>query len=557
MNKDAATCQAYIEAIFARHQNPLDPGVRGMALQDQLPPFKQYQQATRLALPGTFLDPAVPMTDVWTSLTTLRREHRVMNFDEFTSTLLLTYGILNMRMDLVWEERKGDHLFSHKIKHGRGTASGGGLYPAELYWVCGSRGPSQPGLYHYDPAHHALERVMSGNMTRRIQTAAFNHPAALATDQFLLLTLNLWKNTFKYKSFGYHLALHDLGVLLGSFHFMSSYFQTPIEPLLWFQDEAINHLLGLDTSVESVFAVIPLALAPSFSPERERSTHWGMETDSDAEIDRPLILRKSLHSCQDVTRFPLIEEVHRATLVNNAPRPDPIEDGIYAEIEHADTYIPLPPPPFVHLQGNIRDAFRQRQSSFGRFSRQKPLSCLDLAALLSLGAAAGRARTDLKHADEASHFTRLAVFVNNVENIPPGAYIYDNSQHGLYPIRQGDFAPFLQESYRLVNYNLAETAALITVIGNPTRMLEAYGSRGYRALNIEAGMIAQTLYLVATTLSLGCGAALGFDFLAMNKALRLAGTDLRSLLFIMVGPERQNNACFNALFPVERAATVE
>ncbi|GCF12063.1 hypothetical protein KDI_56270 [Dictyobacter arantiisoli] len=109
----------------------------------------------------------------------------------------------------------------------------------------------------------------------------------------------------------------------------------------------------------------------------------------------------------------------------------------------------------------------------------------------------------------------------------------------------------------LENYNLADVAALITVIGNPTRMLEAYGSRGYRALNIEAGMIAQTIYLVATASSLGCGAALGFNFLAMNEALELAGTDLRSLLFIMVGPERRNNACFNALFPMERAASVE
>ena len=556
MNENAAICQKYIEAIFARHQTPLDPGQTEIARQDQLPHFKQYQQATRLALPGKILDPAVPMADVWMSLTTLRHEYRAMTFDEFTSMLLLTYGILNMRMDLIWEEKKSSPLFSHRIKWGRGTASGGGLYPAELYWVCGSRGPSHPGLYHYDPAHHALERVMSGTMTRRIQTAVFNHPAALATDQFLLLTLSLWKNTFKYKSFGYHLAMHDLGVLLGSFHFMSSYFQTPIEPLLWFQDEAINHLLGLDTLTESVFAVIPLALAPSFSPEREKSTHWGMETESDAEQDRPLILRKSLQSSQHVTRFPIIEEVHKTTLVNSAPRPDPIKDGICEEIGHADTYIPLPPPPFVHLQGNISDAFRHRRSSFGRFARQKPLSRLDLAALLFLSAAGG-ARTDLKHADGVSHFTRLAVFVNNVEDISPGAYIYDSSRHGLYPIRQGDFAPFLQANYKLANYNLAEAAALIAVIGNPTRMLEAYGSRGYRALNIEAGMAAQTLYLVATTLSLGCGAALGFDFLAMNEALGLAGTDLRSLLFIMVGPERQNNASFNALFPVERVAIVE
>ncbi|QBD82857.1 SagB/ThcOx family dehydrogenase [Ktedonosporobacter rubrisoli] len=544
MNEQAAICQKYIEAIFARSQTPLDTGATEIALQDQLPRFKRYQQATRLTLPGKMLDPAVPMADVWTSLTT----YRAITFDEFTAMLLLTYGLLNMRTDLTWEEGREGLFSSQTIKYGRGTASGGGLYPAEIYWVCGARGPLHPGLYHYDPAHHALVRVMSGNMTRGIQAAVFHHPAALATDQFLLLTLRLWKNTFKYKSFGYHLATQDLGVLLGSFHFMSSYFQTNIQPLLWFQDEAVNRLLGIDTLVESVFAVLPLTLASSFSPER--STHWGMAPESDAEQDKPLLIRQRLQSSQHVTRFPIIEEVHRATLVNNAPRPDPINDGICEEIGQADPVIPLPPPPFIHLQGSIRDAFRGRRSSFGRFSRQKPLSRLDLAALLFLGATTGCARTDLKHADGNPHFTRLAVFVNNVENIQPGAYIYDSTRHGLCPIRQGNFAPFLQEHYMLSNYNLAETAVLITVLGNPKRMLEAYGGRGYRALNIEAGMIAQTIYLVAASLSLGCGAALGFDNLAMNEALGLAGTDLRSLLFIMAGPERQNNARFNALFPV-------
>jgi SagB-type dehydrogenase family enzyme len=557
MDKNAATCQAYIEAVFARFQTPLDPGPRGIAWQDQLPHFKHYQQATRLTLPDKILDPAIPMADVWTSLTTLMREHRAMNFDEFTSILLLTYGLLNMRMELIWEERRTPLLSFHNVKYGRGTASGGGLYPAELYWVCGPGGPAHPGLYHYDPAHHALERVMSGNVTRSIQTAVFNHPAALATDQFLLLTVSLRKHTFKYKSFGYHVATQDLGALLGSFHFMSSYFQTTLQPLLWFQDEALNHLLGIDTLEESVFAVIPFTLVSSFLPERERFTYRSMATESDAEQDKPLILRKCSQSSQHVTRYPIIEEVHRVTLVNDAPRPNPIKDGICEEIGHADACILLPSPPFVHLQGNIGDAFRYRRSSFGRFSRREPLSRPDLAALLCLGAAAGRARTDLKHADGSSHFTRLAVFVNNVENVPPGAYIYDSSRHGLCPIRQGDFAPFLQENYQLENYNLAETAALITVIGNPTRMLEAYGSRGYRALNIEAGMTAQTIYLVATTLSLGCGAALGFDNLAMNEALGLAGTDLRSLLFIMVGHECQNHAGFNALFSVERDAIVE
>lgn len=549
MDTNAALCQHYFEAIFARFQTPLDSGPKGIIPSDQLPSFKAYQQATRLVLPGNILDLAVPLGNVWATSPLTMREHRAMTFEDVTSMLLLTYGILNMRMELIWGKGKEDPLSSPQVKYGRGTASGGGIYPAELYWVGGPCGPVQPGVYHYDPAHHALERLMSGDRTRHIQAALFNHPAALTTDQFLLITLNLRKNTFKYKSFGYHLATQDLGVLLGSFSFMSAYFQTTFQPFLWFQDEALNQILGIDTLAESVFAVLPLALVPSFA--REKSLGGSMATKRDEEQEKLPVVRKCIQSPQKpVTRYPIIEEVHQATLIKNALRPAPIVDAIGKEIEHTPTFLPLPPLPSVHLQGNISDIFRRRRSSFGRFSRQKPLSRLDLAALLSWGAAAGYVKTDLKQADGSPNFTRLAVFVNNVENIPPGAYIYDRQRHGLYVIHQGAVASFLQKHYVLENYNLAENAVLMTVIGNPTRLLEAYGGRGLRALNIEAGMVAQTIYLTATALSLGCGAVLGFDNLAINEALGLLGTDLRSLLFIMAGSERQNNACFNSSFPI-------
>jgi nitroreductase len=76
-------------------------------------------------------------------------------------------------------------------------------------------------------------------------------------------------------------------------------------------------------------------------------------------------------------------------------------------------------------------------------------------------------------------------------------------------------------------------------------MLDIFGNRGYRALNVEVGLVAQSIYLTATALSIGCGAALGFDQSALTKALGLDGSDLRAQLALIVGHERPNRAGFD------------
>ncbi len=100
---------------------------------------------------------------------------------------------------------------------GRGTASGGGLYPVEIYWAAGPNGPLPAGLYHYASQHHAMERLLAGDPTAQVR-AALGPDAAGDTDQFLLLSVKLWKNAFKYNSFSYHVVTTDIGTLVGTWN---------------------------------------------------------------------------------------------------------------------------------------------------------------------------------------------------------------------------------------------------------------------------------------------------------------------------------------------------
>lgn len=550
-NQDISICRDYGEAVFARAREPLEAFPFSPDWKDRPSRFKIYQHVTRLPLPIQNLASTLSMAEILTRLTAQNSDIRLLEFEDVSALLLFVYGILKRRLTITWNTYRD--ITSTAI-YGRGTASGGGLYPAEIYWAQGGQSSMLPGIYHYDPAHHALERLRCGNMTRRIQAATFHHPAALASEQFLILSLNFWKNAFKYADLCYHLITLDLGALLGSLRLVSLGLQADIQALLWFHDEELNHLLGLDIYEESVFAVIPLQfkmpVANPLGGVNSQSREYQHAGEMVSALQKPLTTHRSFQKSKVVRRFSRIEEIHRATLVTKkfVPLPgrcldmDTVTDGT------EDEFVDLPSLDIHCLHNNIGEVMQQRHSSFGSFSSYRPLSRCELGIVLFFAAASRGYQTDIKAALGTSSFTRLMVFINNVEHIEPGIYTYDWRRHGLWMLRKGDFRLFLQQCYLVQNHNLAETAVVIGIVGDLAWMLEAYGNRGYRMLNIEAGLVAQSASIAASTLALGCCTVLGFDNLAMNEVLGLTETNLRSLLFLLVGPERLQTASFNARF---------
>lgn len=549
LNQETHICRDYVEAIFDRADKPMGPVDFAPNWKDQPSRFKIYDHVNRFPLSTQFPTRLASMADIFARIAHPHYKAQSLTLEDLSTILQFSLGLLNRRLGINWNHGERSRARYHESgnSYGRGTTSGGAMYPTEVYWACGQSGPYLPGLYHYAPGHHALERLFVGDMTRSIREAVFDHPFAASTDQFLLISLDFWKNAFKYSNFCYHVVTEDLGALLCSFRFLAAGFGTDLSPIFWYQDEPLNRLLGLETLEESVFAVIPLPMVHEASCMLE--CEYALEDCIHVlpELDEPLFKKSSFQRSKEIVRFPLIETTHLATLIEVEPRPtllDAFNAGV-GEIRADGERVDLPPPALDLLQCDLLQAFQMRQSSFGRFSKHVPLSREELATMLAFGTTVCNYGADVKRADGTPHFTRLVVFVNNVEGIERGAFAYDSEQHCLWKTQKGDFSHFLQWNYLLKNYNLLETGALIAIVGSPDRMLEVYGNRGYRIFNAEVGMVAQSIYMAASSLSVGCGAALGFNNRALNTVLGYDGTDQRTILFLLIGHERQGNADFD------------
>ena len=99
-------------------------------------------------------------------------------------------------------------------------------------------------------------------------------------------------------------------------------------------------------------------------------------------------------------------------------------------------------------------------------------------------------------ADVPSRLVDLYVSVHAVEGIERGAYAYDRDAHALDLVRRGDFrreAVFLCLEQPLGGMS----SATVFFLADLGAVLEAFGNRGYRAANLEAGLIGGRLYLAA------------------------------------------------------------
>lgn len=518
-----STAQEYVEAIFRRARIPLEPADYHPDWADQPLRHKAYSDAGRLPLPP---GPSEPQA-----------QDARLGLESLAGMLRHSYGLISRRLQVNGNQDNADRTWLRTATWGRGTASGGGLYPAEIYWAAGPSGPVQPGLYHYSTPHHAMDRLLAGDVTGQVRAALGDGADAADTDQFLLVSLKFWKNSFKYNSFCYHVVTMDLGALLATWQAWAGVAGVTLRSALWFDEPALDRLLGVDYRDESVFAVVPLPWIPG--PARP-----GPVARQAADGSSPRVTKREFERSRTTLRFEMVEKVHESTIVAEAAHPELRLAEAHPAPSRPETIL-LPPPRAPGM--TLGDALRHRHSSFGCFSAQPPLSLEKLGRLLAAGQAGQILNTDAREAGRGPSLGRLAVFANHVEGLPRGAYDYDAVAHALSPIAGEPPSPFLQWQYFLNNYNLEQAAAVITVVVRPAAVVSAIGDRGYRLVNAEVGAVAEAVYLAAAAAGASCGAALGFDNVSLAERLGLDGTDEWPALLLLVGNDRADRAGFEDL----------
>ena len=103
----------------------------------------------------------------------------------------------------------------------------------------------------------------------------------------------------------------------------------------------------------------------------------------------------------------------------------------------------------------------------------------------------------------------LRLIVNAVDGIPPGAYRYDPPD-GFALIGAGDFRR--QAGYLVLEQLLgALAAAVVFAMADLDAVVERHGNRGYRAVQLEAGIRVGRIYLGAFARGLGATASTFYD----------------------------------------------
>jgi len=125
-------------------------------------------------------------------------------------------------------------------------------------------------------------------------------------------------------------------------------------------------------------------------------------------------------------------------------------------------------------------------------------------------------------ADAPSGLVDLYVVVNAVDGIPPGAYAYwaaradvPGGGHALEPLVPGDFRA--RSAYLCLEQALGgDAAAVIYFLAPLDALLAAYGDRGYRLANLEAGLAGGRAYLAAYALGFGASGLTFYDALVVD-----------------------------------------
>ncbi|WP_433575542.1 SagB family peptide dehydrogenase [Nocardia brasiliensis] len=342
-----------------------------------------------------------------------------------------------------------------KIQHGRSAPSGGALYPLEAYVAV--RSP-EPGLYHYDPAHHCLELVRPGDHRAALAAQVSEAPGPLAA-AVLVLTARFWRNGFKYGEFGYRLQTQEIGVLAAQATAVATRLGSTVDTRLRFADDQVHELLDLDPRAEA-------ALAMMFVDQDPAAANAPTYRELIAVV--PAVAAERSPAITD--RLPAVAALHtNSGVLPEDSAPYPMEDG---------PELSLP-----QVRVAVGAGIAGRSSPADGF-RPHAIESTRLAGLI--GAVA----------DGWAGFGRgaaLYCLVARVDGIAPGLYRFHPAHHALVEITSG-----IADSIRC-HPIVGEAAAVLLPVGD---LHAGTGAHWYRTVQADAGVVLQRGALAAAALGL-------------------------------------------------------
>jgi len=305
----------------------------------------------------------------------------------------------------------------------------------------------------------------------------------------VLLTAIYWRNTWKYQARAYRHLFWDSGSMLANLLAAAGSLGLGPRVLTGFVDTGVNRLLGLDPAREAALELVVLG------PQ----TAGAAPADAGVAIDHPTLPLSSSE-----VDYPLLREMHATSSLET---PGAVRawratgaQWTAAAAPQGSTVVPLPPPR-LHAGRGLGETIQRRGST--RQFAQVPLTAVEL------GTALWAAARDLD-ADVPGGLVDLYLIVNAVDDVPVGAYVYRPDTHALELLAAGEFRN--RSAYLCLEQPLGgDAAAVIYFLTRLDRVLEVFGDRGYRLVNLQAGLAGGRAYLAAYAQGFGASGLTFYD----------------------------------------------
>ena len=183
---------------------------------------------------------------------------------------------------------------------------------------------------------------------------------------------------------------------------------------------------------------------------------------------------------------------------------------------------------------SLEEAVEARRSV--RDYAAEPLSLEDLSRLLHAAQGVTESRLGFRAAPSAGALYPIELYpiVHDVAGLEPGIYHYAVQEHELEQVEAGDFRGATTRA-GLGQSFLGQAGACLVLSAVFQRTRWRYRERTYRYVMLEAGHVAQNVYLAAASMGLGACAVGAFLDDALNELLGLDGAEEAALYVVSVG----------------------
>ncbi len=377
----------------------------------------------------------------------------------------------------------------------RAAACTGALYEIELYVVTGDLPGLDAGVYHFNPADISLRLLRKGDFRGNLAQATARQPAVVRAPMTILSTGTYWRNAWKYHARTYRHFGWDNGTLLANLLAVSAASRLPAEVVLGFVDAEMNRLLDLDSQREVSLCLVPIGrTSENALPAAQSLPPLGLETVplSQREVEYPAMIE--MHSASS-----LISEEEVALWRRGKP-------PVFSCSAAAGEIIHLQP---VREEEQPKDTIEQailRRGSTRTFDKTASISLAQLSTVLDC-ATRGLPADFL---EPGGQLNDLYLIVHSVQGIKPGAYFFRRQANALELLKEGRFRS--EAGHLGLDQQLPADACVdVFFLADLNGILERYGNRGYRAVQVEAGAIGGKMYLAAYAQRLGASGLTFFD----------------------------------------------